>query len=74
MSSFSIDEAFQSIADDVASLLAALPVKLGSANPPNVPGVYMLLVNDVIVYVGSPRAIRICAVGCKAWLLRFRRA
>lgn len=55
MSSFSIDEAFKSIAEDVASLLALSPVKLGLAKPPNVSGVYMLIVNNLIVYVGEAK-------------------
>jgi len=55
MSSFSIDEAFKSIAEDVVSLLALSPVKLGLAKPQNVSGVYMLIVNNLIVYVGEAK-------------------
>lgn len=55
LSKVSVDRALGFIGDDVAALLASPSVSLGMANPPNVPGVYMLLVDDEIVYVGEAK-------------------
>jgi len=54
----SVDRALELMGDDVAALLAFSPVSLGVANPPNVPGVYMLLVDDEIVYVGEAKGAK----------------
>ena len=51
----SVDEALKLIADDAADLLAVSPVLLGRASPPNVYGVYMLLVGGQIMYVGEAK-------------------
>jgi hypothetical protein len=53
MPAISVDEAFRLVRDDVAKLLTASPELLGRANPPKVYGVYMLLVDDQIMYVGK---------------------
>jgi hypothetical protein len=51
----SVDRALGLVGDDVAALLAFSPVSLGAANPPNVTGVYMRLVDSEIVYVGEAK-------------------
>jgi hypothetical protein len=55
MSPSSVEEALSIVRDDVFKLLAATPELLGLANPPNVPGVYMFLIDDVIMYVGEAK-------------------
>ena len=55
MPKVSLDRAFELIRDDITALLTSSPVLLGVANPPNVFGVYMLLVDDEILYVGEAK-------------------
>lgn len=50
-----LDEAFDLVRADVAKLLAAAPELLAQANPPNVHGVYMLLVDGTVMYVGEAK-------------------
>jgi|NGEPerStandDraft_6_1074524.scaffolds.fasta_scaffold326580_2 hypothetical protein len=49
----SVEYALQLMRDDVAMLLAYSPVPL--ADPPNVAGVYMLLLDDKVVYIGEAK-------------------
>ena len=51
----SLDETFDFIRDDVSKLLTVKPELLAQARPPNVCGVYMLLVDDEIKYVGEAK-------------------
>jgi hypothetical protein len=51
----SFDRALGLVGDDATALLAFSPVPLGTANPPNLTGVYMLLVDGKIVYVGEAK-------------------
>src|SRR5216683_583889 len=51
----SLDELLPLIRDDIAKLLAEKPTLLGQANPPNVYGVYMLLVDSDVMYVGEAK-------------------
>lgn len=51
----SLDEAFNLVRDDVAKLLSTAPEALGNAKPPNVHGVYMLLVGGAVMYVGEAK-------------------
>lgn len=50
-----LDAVLAAIADDVNVLLQAPAVPLGVAEPPSTPGVYMLLVDDALVYVGEAK-------------------
>lgn len=58
MPKVSIDHALELIGDDVAALLASSAVLLGIANPPNVSGVYMLLMDDEVMYVGEAKGAK----------------
>ena len=58
MPKVSVDRALELIRNDVAALLASSPVSLGVADPPNVLGVYMLLVDNKIVYVGEAKGAK----------------
>ena len=51
----SLDETFALIRDDINKLLAVKPELLGQARPPDVFGVYMLLVGDEVMYVGEAK-------------------
>jgi hypothetical protein len=55
MTPSSIDEAFTLVRDDIAKFLATEPELLGRARPPNVHGVYMLLVDGAVMYVGEAK-------------------
>jgi hypothetical protein len=55
LSTISIEDALIHLRSDVESLLAATPVPLGQAEPPNTSGVYMFLVKGEIVYVGEAK-------------------
>jgi hypothetical protein len=50
------DDLFKSITADGESLMAMQPVLLDLATPPSLPGVYMLLIGDDIMYVGEAKA------------------
>ncbi len=58
MPKVSVDRALELIGNDVAALVASPPVLLGVADPPNVHGVYMLSVDDEIVYVGEAKGAK----------------
>jgi hypothetical protein len=49
----SIESAFEFVREDVAKLLAVQPVLLGKATPSYDIGVYMLLIEDKVMYAGE---------------------
>lgn len=50
--------AVSNLTADVEELMRAPSVSLGVAAPPNSPGVYVLLVDDRVVYVGEARGAK----------------
>jgi hypothetical protein len=55
MTPSSLVEALNLVRDDVGKLLATAPELLGWASPPNDNGVYMLLVDGSVMYVGEAK-------------------
>jgi hypothetical protein len=47
--------ALQSCATWVESLSAATPYFIGASDPPNAPGVYVFILNDLAIYVGEAK-------------------
>ena len=50
-----LEDLLKTIPVDFQSLMAMSPVPLGLADPPSCPGVYMLLVNQDVMYVGEAK-------------------
>lgn len=46
---------FPSFTVSIESLIAAIPCYIGESSPPRHPGVYLLLLNDQIIYVGEAK-------------------
>ena len=55
MQKMQLDNALSLILKDVEALMANNPVVIGEAKPPNDHGVYMLLVDGVVMYVGEAK-------------------
>lgn len=51
----SVEEAIALVRADVSRLLATTPELLGLARPPNLHGVYMLLVDEDVMYIGEAK-------------------
>jgi len=55
MANTPLDDIFRSIGEDVSGILSTMPVPLETADPPNTLGVYILRVENEVMYVGEAK-------------------